>query len=167
MTARDLHLDLIESVINVRLLNRSIGSLLKQLRYKEGYKDAVGLGIDSWNDYLSQPEIGFTIGEANLLIKIHDMASEVSTEDFAEIPVATLKIMVRKDLFDEDSISSAKELTTKDFKEVHQDRVSDSNGVRTYTYLLMKRCNETGTLSKVKDVLPTDNVLKPEEEYGH
>ena len=59
----------------------------------------------------------------------------------------------------EDMLGDATHLTQAQFKESVYDVKTDNKGERTYTYLIMKKCNETGTMQKVHDV-SSDKIVE-------
>ena len=113
---------------------------------KESYQELVGDGIDTWHDFLAQPEIGMTVREANGLIKLYEWAG-LQSVPFQDMNLSAAKFAANKGLDIsgvEDDITS---LSLKDFKERHYDNsVQQDNAPRTYKYVLMKLCNETLSL---------------------
>ena len=126
-----------------------LGSLLALIKAEESYRTEIGAGIETWHQFLSQPEIGMTVNEANYLIKVFELANNVDF-DIRTIPPKSLKLILTKNL-PNDLFHEAATLSTADFKELHFDAETGKEE-RTYEYLVMKRCNETGGLSKVNGV---------------
>lgn len=135
-----------------------MGKLLHELKDKSAFKKAVGAGIDTWDDYIAQPEIHLSRGEADRLIQIYEqfVLRFQFDEDFvSEIPIKNLHYLlpIAKASGDEDDIEellyAAKDLSQRDFRE----RVGEIKyPERTYEYLIMKRCVETGSLTKMHDI---------------
>lgn len=147
--------ELQDFVVNKKLNDYRLGVALREV--KNSYRDLVGEGIDTWHDFLNQPEVGMTVREANELISIAD---KLTYEQYCDMPTATAKYLVRLkiDLGDE-ILYSASTLTTKDFKERYFDIKTNDEGQRTYSFMVMKKCNETGNLTKVHEV-ESEEVLK-------
>lgn len=120
---------------------------------------AIGSGIDTWFDYVAQPEIGISVRDANDMIRVAEFVGEHSIEDPSEIPTATLKYMTKRGISDDEMVTAARVLTVKDFKDRYFDHKTNDAGERTYSYMLMKRCKETGNLSRVLGV-EEENLLE-------
>lgn len=139
------------------------GSVLSRLRKNSAYRETTG-GIDSWHEYLSQPEIGMSPTQANKLINIYELFIKklnYAQESIIEIPIKTLSYIIkRKEEFEafskakqDEIIDQAKVLSFKDFKEAYFDQKSEESGeVRTYDFVLMKKCHQTGTMTKVHEL---------------
>ena len=121
----------------------------------------MGDGINTWSDFLAQPEIGMTVREANQLIQLAEYVSGVNVPLW-ELNLATARFAALRGIVDPELLDDMKVLTLKDFKDRHYDKNTDDKGERTYKYLVMKRCNETGNLSKVY----TDEVEKIEKRLA-
>ncbi len=140
----------------------AMGKILRELKKKEVYKKAVGQGIDTWSDYLKQPEIGLSAGEANRLIQIYDefiVRLGYDEETIAQVPIKNMHYllpMVKKMKSKEESdelIADATLLSQKDFKErMFDKRVEGGDTTRTFEYLIMRRTVETGALDKVPGI---------------
>lgn len=141
-------------------LNKSIngeylamGLVLKNLKENSRWRESVGDGgIETWDDFLKQPEIGISRLEADRMMKAYSVLVEekgYSIEDLKNIPVASIKRLIEIDI-DDNVIEQAKTLTTKDFKEA----IAENNNIqeRTYTYMVMRRCKETGNMTKVHGI---------------
>lgn len=167
-TPFELHQQLLESISFTKTGFVLIGKLLYKLKSDSIFLRAVGEGINTWEDYISQPEIGLARGEASRLIQIYEqfvLRLGLSEEEVAKIPVKNIHYLLPmvKNATEEDSddiralVDDAIHLSQKDFKE----RVYESKhetDERTYEYLLMKRCNETGNLSRVHNV-PQEEII--------
>jgi len=143
------------------------GELLYWLRKNSSYREAIGDGgVDSWHDFLAQPEIGMSPTQANKLLNIYELfikKLKYAEEEIIKIPIKTLNYLVKsKEDFEkldkgkqDEIVSQAQVLNYKDFKEAYFDQKNESNKgqiIRTYTYVLMQKCDQTGNLSKVHAV---------------
>lgn len=155
-----LHQRLLESIAFTKTGFVVIGKLLYELNKDDNFLDAVGEGIDTWDDYISQPEISLSRGEANRLMQIYEefvLKIGLTETELSEIPVKNLHYilpMVKKGLPKEQLdvlIDDARHLAQKDFKEKVYETKHDTDE-RTYEYMVMKRCIETGVLTKVHDI---------------
>lgn len=141
-----------------------MGKALYYLKRDDLYKQAVGQGADTWEDYLRQPEIGLSRDEAGRLMQIYTifvlkLGYDEST--IAAVPIKNMhyllplvKKMESKDEAD-DLVADATLLSQKDFKERIYDAKALEMGeraTRTYEYLIMRKTVETGTLEKVHDI---------------
>lgn len=127
-----------------------LGEMLGSI--KDGaYRELVGEGINTWSDFLAQPEIGLSVREANALVRLADWVDAMDVP-LEQLNLATANFAASKGILERDLLEDIKVLSLKDFKERHYDHVTNDSGPRTYTYLLMKKCNETGNMTKVHDV---------------
>lgn len=144
-----------------------MGELLYHLREDDNFKEAVGEGIDTWIDYIKQPEIGLSKGEANRLVQIYENfvhRLEFKPEDIAQIPIKNLHYLLpvvkemdnSKDV--QNLLDEASSLSQSDFKERIYDIRHDEE--RTYTYIIMKKSDQTGALSRVYDISSDDIISK-------
>lgn len=143
------------------------GKYLYNLRKNSNYREAIGDGIDSWHDFLAQPEIGMSPTQANKLLNIYELfikQLKYEEEEIIKISIKTLNYLIKwreeiekldKKLCDE-IIIQAQVLSFKDFKEVYFDHKNkedqESKEVRTYEYIIMKKCHQTGNMTKVHDI---------------
>jgi len=137
-----------------------MGEILYHLKLDDNFQQAVGEGIDTWVDYVKQPEIGLSKGEANRLVQIYEHFVHrlgFKTEDIAQIPVKNLHYLlpVVKDKQDKGEVkellNEALHLSQSDFKERIYDIKNDTEE-RTYTYIIMKKSDQTGALTRVYDI---------------
>jgi len=136
------------------------GKQLWRLKANNLYKKAIGEGgIDTWNDFLKLPEIGLSTSEANRLMDIYEqfvVKLEYSEKEIAQAKTKALHYLlpvakrgeVSKETMDE-LLESAQHLTLSQFKEELYDAKTEYKGERTYTYMVMCKCNETGNMQKV------------------
>lgn len=124
-----------------------MGRYLNELRTDNRWREAVGDGITSWSGFLRQPEIGLSQHEATKLMKIYN---RLGTYDLSEISLPNLKKLVDLDEITEEVIDQARTLSDKDFKEALAENRNITE--RTYTYQVMKKCVETGNMTKVHDL---------------
>lgn len=140
-------------LIDLRCTEFDLGMALHSVKKNESYREEIGEGIDTWHDYLYM--IGLTNREASYLISAYlwsNTLDEESLKVVADIPKESLKKLVSNKETDPEMILAAQTLTVKDFKERFYDHKTKDKGKRTYTYMVMKKCNETGTLEKVHGV---------------
>lgn len=124
----------------------TIGRALAGLKYKNIYKKAQG--DMTWRDFLAQPEIGISERDAAFYIKYADLVD--NNEEWQEAPLATARVaLARTDNVSDlsDMLDDAKVLTTKDFKERYHE-LKTNDAPKTYTYMVMKKCVETGNMTK-------------------
>lgn len=151
----------------VQMTKRSfveIGSVLYTLKKDGRYKEVSG--VDSWVAYLEQPEISLTKREANRLIDIYRtfcVKLGFDKDRISEVPVKNIHYLLPlvrdKDKQEvEPMLDDALHLSQKDFKERAYDYKSGDNPTRTYTYMVMKKCVETGNLGKVHGI-ESDQII--------
>lgn len=140
-----------------------MGKALYYLKKDELYKKAVGKGADTWADYLRQPEIGLSAGEASRLIQIYTtfiLKLGYDEETISEVPVKSMhyllplcKKMSSKEESDE-LVADATLLSQKDFRTMIVERKigGDEGFTREYEYMLMRKEVNTGVLDKVHDI---------------
>lgn len=126
-------------------------------------------GVDTWEDYLAQPEVNISKHRASKLISIYVYFAEhlkYLPEELVDVPTYALEYIRKKQLDDRPTIDKlledSKILSKKDFIENFHDDIVQTD--RTYTYLLMRKCNETGALVKVHDV-PLSELFNLAEKY--
>jgi len=137
-------------------ISLSIGEALGELKDGE-FKKVIGAGIDTWHQYLSQPEIGLTVQEAKHLIDMYELSK--TFPELSTIPARYWKLL-KKEGVTEEIINEARTLSYQDLREQLYDHETDNTGKRTYTYMVMRRCNETGNLQKVPLVESQEVVEK-------
>jgi hypothetical protein len=153
--------DLVLTIRNYRENEIALGRLL--LEAKSSYRDLVGEGINTWHDFIAQPEIALSTTEANFLLGI---AETFFVIDYMGMPKANAKLILKMGEVDEEILYAAKTLSIKDFRDRYYDLVTEEKGERTYSYLVMKKCNETGNLSKVHEV-ESEEVLSAFKDKIH
>lgn len=140
-----------------------VGQLLYDLKKSGAYKKAVGDGIDTWDDYISQPEINLSRAEADRLMQIYEqfvLIRGIDRERLSEVPIKNLHYLLplakKGGANIEELLDAAATLRQHDFKA----RVGELqyNGELTYEYMIMRRCIETGSLSKVREI-PSDVIV--------
>ncbi len=133
-----------------------MGALLYFLKQDDNFKSAVG-SIDTWEDYLKQPEISLSTGEASRLEQIYEvfcLKFGYSVDRIAEVPVKNLHYLLpiakTSDNID-DLLNDAEHLSQKDFRErVFESKTTSEH--RTYEYILMQKTLETGNLKRVHGI---------------
>lgn len=129
------------------------------------WRHAVG-GIDRWEDYLKQPEINISTRKANQLIRIWNFfVVKNSGYDISEIPINLLDMITRVESKEhiEELLEAARTLSQSDFKERYLDITkgsSEKDADRTYSYMVMRKCNETGNMAKVHEITSEDIIQK-------
>jgi len=133
---------------NLQLLARAyrvflleLGEAFKEVKESDGY---IGFA-DTFIDAVKSPEIGFSVAEANSLMKMHDKFCMLEEHDLPSHHA--MKIMASKAV-DMDMLASAQTLSVTDFKELLQDKKLDTQE-RTYKYEVIKRAVETGSIKRV------------------
>lgn len=141
-----------------------LGRVLKGLKDGDKWLEATG-GIDTWQSFVKQPEVGLSVKEAETLITIYT----VFVEDFgydvdylSGISIKNLKLLLKlshdvdlrsSDPNIEELLEQAKMLSDRDFKEaIIEKDMALGEMSRTYTYSIMQKCNETGTMRKVHGI---------------
>jgi len=170
-----LHQKLLESISFTKTGFVVIGKLLHHLYADSTFLQAVGEGINTWDDYISQPEICLARGEASRLIQIYEqfvLRLGLSEEDVAKIPLKNIHYLlpIVKGATEENAdeirelVEDARVLSQKDFKErVYEAKHEEQE--RTYEYLVMKRCHETGVLSKIHNI-PQEAITALAHQYN-
>lgn len=156
--------ELAQQLIAIQNYSRKLdilrGKLLWQLKANNLYLEAFGEGIDTWEEFLRTPEIALTVSEANRMMQMYEffvIKYGLSETDLSEVPIKSLHHLLPrlksgdvKEEQIEELIAAGKTLTYHQFKERLHDM--QDNGLRTYTFSVMKRCNETGNLSRVQEI---------------
>lgn len=146
------------------------GRILYELKKDNNFQKAIGSGIDSWADYLRQPEIGLSIPEAARMIQIYEtfiLKLDYDEDTISAIPIKNmhylLPLVKKMDSREEadELIADATLLSQKDFKEKLYDVKSAELGeaaTRTFEYFVMRKTVETNTLDRVMDL--SSDVIK-------
>lgn len=144
-----------------------LGGQLWVMKQFNTYRQATG--INTWEEYLEQPEVNISKHRASKLISIYLYFAEnlkFSPEEVADVPTYAMDYIRQKGITDKqlilDLFDDARVLSARDFKEKFHDDVVQTD--RTYTYLLMKKCVETGTMTKVHDV-PLSELFEIANKY--
>jgi len=157
ITPYEYHQALVSLVSTAKQNFILMGELLYRLKSGDNYLDAVGEGIDTWIDYVKQPEIGLSVGEANRLVQIYEHFVErlgYKKEIIADIPVKNLHYLlpIVKDMDGgkdvDELVNEARHLSQRDFKERVYD-IRHEQEERTYTFVIMRKCDQTGSLERV------------------
>jgi hypothetical protein len=139
------------------------GEILNKLRNDELYRLTNG-GMD-WEDYLRQPEVSLTTGQARQMIECYQLFCVnmgMSAEDLGWYPLSALRFILKKykkgQIDDarkiKEILEASKSLSLRDLREHYHDEVIQME--RTYEYVIMKRCKETNNLTKVHEVSSED-----------
>lgn len=161
--AFELHSELVGLIKHSKRSFVETGKLLYELKKSGAYKKAVGQGIDTWKDYIAQPEIGLSITEADRLLQIYEQFVVIfgyEGDFISKVPVKhliyLLPICKKGDAAQVDELlNAAIELSTKDFK-AHTDELKVKDTPLTYEYMIMMRCKETGSLVKLHEYSASD-----------
>lgn len=155
---REYHDFLIKLVTASKKSFVAMGQMLYELHRENTFKKVVGDGVDTWRQYLAQPEIGLTLGEANRLIQIYEefvLRLGFSPEVISDVPVKNLHYLLPmiKDETDNEKVgewlADATLLSQSDFRQ----RIGELKSEKcTYEYMVMKRCQENNRLSKIPQI---------------
>lgn len=143
--------DLLELVKAYRVFLLELGEHFQRVKDLELFRGYA----DNFMDLVKSPEIGFSVDEANTLIRMYNMFCMLEPEDLPGHH--HMKMMIKKDV-SMDLLESAKTLSVKDFKELIKDEETGTQD-RTYTYEVVKRCNETNSITKVYDEVELKEAL--------
>lgn len=118
-----------------------LGTAFKKLKEDESFEGFA----DSFIDAVKSPEVGFSVSEANYLIKLSDKFGLLEPDDLPSHH--SMKLMVTKPV-DMNLLESAQTLSVTDFKELVKDKELGTQE-RTYKYEVIKRSLESGSIKKV------------------
>ncbi len=139
---------LLDNIVTHKRHLVNMGRVLSEARVD--YKDMVG-EIGTWGEFLSQPEVGISTRDANSLVQLANYAEAIQVP-IDDLNLATARMCANKGIYDTGLLPEIRTLTLKDFKERYADILAgDDNAPRTYTYMMMKRCDQTGNLYRVYD----------------
>lgn len=155
--AHELYQSLLKVLELKRFAGVALGEKLFKLKANNEYKNATG--IESWDDFLKSPEISIDSRESNRAMQTYYqfcVRRQFTLSDLAGVPVKSLHRLLplaKGDrLADGDLqtlVADAASLSQSAFKERLYDVVSGESGIRTFDFLLMRKCRETGNLQKV------------------
>lgn len=159
--ARELYQGLLKVLELRRFAGVALGEKLYKLRANNEYKIAIGDGIDSWSDFLKQPDVAIDPREATRSMEIYEQFCVVrgySTDELGTVPTKSLHYLLpvaKSGKLPEGELRSlvndASSLSRSAFREKLHDTRSGGQGTRTFSFVLMRRCNETNNLQKVHD----------------
>lgn len=160
--AHELYQGLLKVLELKRFAGVALGEKLYKLRANNEYKNAIGAGIDTWNDFLKQPDVAIDPREATRSMEIYEQFCVVrgySTDELGTVPTKSLHYLLpvaKAGKLPEGELRSlvndAANLSRASFRErLHDGLSSDGHGHRTFSFVLMRRCNETNNLQKVHD----------------
>lgn len=159
------HTLLVQIIKNSKVNFVQMGAVLKYLQTGDKFKETTG-GINTWEEYIRQPEIGLSVGESNRLIQIFEVFCEkfsYSIERIASVPVKNLHYLlpIAKDTDDSERVDrlldDAEHLSQKDFRDRVFEEKEDKK--RTFEYIIMERCIETGNMKRVYEI-PEIEIIK-------
>lgn len=152
MTPSEIYQSLVSTNRIFKLNYIEIGRLLCDLKDGNKFKDAVGC-VETWDDFLKQPEIGLSRLESDRLMKIYKkliLDKDVEVSALAGISLQNLKKLTEVEEVTDEIITQAQTLSDKDFKEVLAENKNIET--RTYKYMVMRKCIETGNMTKVHGI---------------
>lgn len=131
-----------------------IGETIHKIKEDNLYKKATGDGIDTWHQFLKQPEIDMSQYEADKLETIYKVFKDrIDPEEDMEVyKIDNLWYIIRSGLIndiDDEIMEMAASLSNFEFKEAMKDKLNQTN---TYSYMVMQRCETTNNLKKVKNI---------------
>lgn len=151
-----------------QLTGMALGASLWRLKADNTYKSAVGQGIETWNDFLKLPEISLEVREANRAMDLYEMfvlKYGFTIDELAEAKTKSLHYLlplVKEGILSEarihELVEDAKHLTQNQFRENIFD-AKETGASRTYQFVLMRKCNETGTMQRVPDIDNTQIIV--------
>ena len=133
-----------------------LGKAFKEMKEEKTYEGFA----DTFIDAVKSPEVGFTVAEANTLIKLYDKFCLLEVDDLPSHN--SMKLMLTKEV-DMEQLEQAKTLSVTDFKESLKDKELDTQE-RTYKYEVIKRVIETGNIKRVygEELVEAVNQLQHE-----
>jgi hypothetical protein len=153
------HEELLTLCKHERIADILLARTLYHLRLNHNYRQAVGDGLMRWEDYLKQPEIGISKYRADQLVRVYEffcVYGMYQAEMLVDVPLQALDYIAKRKIEEIDKLAemvdAARVLSFKDFKDRFLDIVTNEEGTRTYTYLIMQKCIETGNMTKVHDI---------------
>lgn len=172
-TKEDAHKDY-ENLMNTIMVHRGsailIGRGLYHMHASETYR--IATGIDTWHDFLK--EIGLSVSEANRSMDLYETFCLQYGYDVTELAEAKTKSLhyllpvAKSGTIPENRIrelvEDAKHLTQNQFRENIFDAKPDK-GLRTYQFVLMRKCNETGTLQRMQGITH-ETIINAMGQYG-
>lgn len=145
-----------------------IGKILYHLNQDDNWRKSIG-SIDTWEDYLRQPEIGLNKGDATRMMQIYELFCikfGMDEESVGSVPTKNMHYLlpIVKKMDDPEEVQAltadATLLSQQDFKSRIYDKKSEEGEVsETYEYFVMKRRMETNTLHRIKDI-PSDVIAQ-------
>jgi len=168
-TPHELH-ELLSGVIGLSRKSFVVmGHLLFELKKDHVFQSAIGKGIETWEDYLSQPEISLRPAEANRLMQIYErfvLQLEFDEETIATIPVKNMHYLlpIAKKTDDRDEIEAliydATNLSGQDFKDRLFEKKKEDNPELDddHEYMIMKRRVATNAMYRMNEI--TSNAIK-------
>ena len=156
---RALHDELLQIVHFSKKSIVVLGKLLRELKENDKFKTAVGAGADTWEEYLKQPEIGLSTGEAAKMIQVYeefilrlgydeDTISDIPNKNMNYLLPLIKNVKTQEDA--DELIADATLLSQKDFKLRLFDKRGESK--KTFEYFIMRKTLETNTLDRVHGI---------------
>lgn len=170
VNANDTYNKLVGTLFVGRASVVAIGKYLFDLKTEDRWRDAIG-SVDTWSDFLKLPEIGLDTREANRAMEVYEEFAVKRNYDIEQLGKVSTKALhsllplVKKGALDDEQIkgllSDGANLSQAGFKERLHDvkfEKTEEKPIRTYQFLLMRKCVETGTMAKVHGVEHNDIV---------
>lgn len=162
--AHELYDTIVNAVMGGKASDMLLASSLYEIKEKNLYKKAVGRGVDTWEQFLMQPEVNLTQHRARKLITTYEYFVKehgLTEADISDADMDNLWYVAKRDpdVSDDDLdliVEAAKNLSHNHFKERYHDVFGEQE--RTYSYLVMQRCDQTNNLTKVHGI-NTEDVL--------
>ena len=163
--AHELYQNLVNTLRGARERVIYGGKLLFELKDDDSFRNAIGEGIDTWEDFIKLPEIGLSKGEAQRMMDIYEwfvLELDCEEDELVEMPVKALHTLLpiaksceltKDEIYD--LMNDAKSLNQQDFR----DRVNDvryPDVQETYEFMVMQKCIETDRMKKVHDISSED-----------
>ncbi len=170
MREREQHEKFLALCRKEKLRDIVLGGQLWVMKQFNTYRLATG--VDTWEDYLEQPEVNISKHRATKLISIYRFFVEehkFTPLELEDVPTYALDYISQNHIQDKskigDLLDESRVLSKKDFKERFVDLSNPNAEVqRTYSYLLMKKCDQTGNMTKVHDV-PLSELFEMAKKY--
>lgn len=132
---------IIDNIQEHRLALVELGYMLREAKSTAIWNEEIGAGVDTWYDFLSLPEIGLSVSEADFLIWLSEFDVLIPNK-IQFVPTATMKYLMKHN----GDLDDAMVLTTKDFKKKYfEDKHKREAG---HKYVVMKIL-EDGTMNRV------------------
>lgn len=162
-----------EILMNTIMVHRGSAILIgKGLYYMHDSETYKFVGSDTWHDFLKT--LGISVSEANRSMDLYEtfcLKMGYPVEELAEAKTKSLHYLLpvaKSGTIPEprirELVEDAKHLTQNQFRENIFD-AKPGEGLRTYKFVLMRKCNETGTLQRMQEITH-ETIIKAMGQYG-